>query len=141
MQTIEIWGFLLVPVGAWLGALLGPYLKKKGENLATHEDLQKLVAQNEAITTATKRIETKISSEVWDRQKQWEIKRDVLFEAIRRTAEVDDALHQLKALLKVEAENEPPKDESEKLARAESRYNVTKRWSKASSEFDETRLL
>jgi hypothetical protein len=44
------------------GAYLGSYLKKKGENLATHEDINKLVDQVSAVTTATKQIETKISS-------------------------------------------------------------------------------
>src|SRR5580692_2968236 len=142
MQTVEIWGFLLVPVGAWLGALLGPYLKKKGENLATHEDLQKLVTQVEAVTTATKQIETKISNEVWDRQKRWEVKRDVLFEAIRRTSEIDNALRKIKAMLQVEAENPLKEDDSlGQLARAQSRNDVTNKWLSASTEFEETKLL
>ena len=38
-------------VAAGLGAYLGSYLKKKGENLATHEDLDKLTAQVSAVTT------------------------------------------------------------------------------------------
>jgi hypothetical protein len=38
--------YVIVPiisfVGGWLGSFLGAYLKKKGENLATHEDIDKL---------------------------------------------------------------------------------------------------
>jgi hypothetical protein len=74
------------------GAYLGSYLKKKGENLATHEDINKLVDQVSAVTTATKQIETKISSDLWDRQKQWELKREVLFDAAKKLSEVDNRL-------------------------------------------------
>ncbi len=78
------------------GAFLGSYLKKKGENLATHEDVDKLVDQVRAITTATKQIETKISSDFWDRQKQWELKREVLFDASKKLSELESKLRSLK---------------------------------------------
>jgi flagellar motor protein MotB len=77
--------FITATLGAGLGAYLGSYLKKKGENLATQEDIRKL-------TQATKEIEAKISTETWDRQKRWELKRDILFEAAKRSSELDDAL-------------------------------------------------
>jgi len=64
------------------GCILGSYLKKKGENLATHEDIDKLVDQVQAVTKATKEIETKISSDLWDRQKQWDV--ETLFAASNR---------------------------------------------------------
>jgi hypothetical protein len=53
-----------------LGAYLGSYLKKKGENLATHEDVEKPVQQVSAVTAATKQIEAKITraSRVYERQ-------------------------------------------------------------------------
>jgi len=47
-------------VSAGIGAYLGAYLKKKGENLATHEDIGKLLDQVRAVTTITKEIEAKI---------------------------------------------------------------------------------
>jgi hypothetical protein len=82
-------------VGALLG-FFGGYLKaygaKKGENLATHEDIDKLVDQVRAVTTTTKEIEAKISNEVWDRQKQWELKRDLLFDAAKRLTDVENKL-------------------------------------------------
>ena len=68
---------------AGAGAYLGSYLKKKGENLATQEDVDKLVSQMKAVTQATKDIEAKISTDVWDRQKRWELKRDALFDAVK----------------------------------------------------------
>ena len=73
-------------------AYLGSYLHKKGENLATHEDINKLVDQVSAVTTATKQIEAKISGDLWDRQKQWELKRDILFDAVKRLNDVDSKL-------------------------------------------------
>jgi hypothetical protein len=75
-----------------VGAYLGSYLRKKGENLATHEDIDKLVEQVSAVTKATKEIETKISSDVWDRQKQWELKREILFDATKRLSEIENKL-------------------------------------------------
>jgi hypothetical protein len=49
-------------VSAFVGSYLASYLKKKGENLATHEDIDKLVDQVRAVTTATKEIEERIES-------------------------------------------------------------------------------
>jgi hypothetical protein len=63
---------LVTAVVAGAGAYLGSYLKKKGENLATHEDVDKLVAQVAAVTETTKQIESKISHDVWERQRKWE---------------------------------------------------------------------
>jgi hypothetical protein len=83
----------LVSSGA--GSFLGAYLKKKGENLATHEDIDDLVDQVRAVTTTTKEIEAKISNDVWDRQKRWELKREVLFGAMKKIAVAQDALQAL----------------------------------------------
>jgi hypothetical protein len=65
------------------GAYFSEYLKKKGENLATHEDINKLVDQVRAVTQATKEIEAKISDEVWNRQRLWEMKRDLLIATVK----------------------------------------------------------
>ena len=56
------------------------------------EDIHKLVDQVSAVTTATKEIESKISGDLWDRQKQWELKRDILFDAVKRLNDVDSKL-------------------------------------------------
>jgi hypothetical protein len=59
---------LLVTTGG--AAYFGSYLKKKGENLATREDIDKLVTQVSAVTAATKQIEARIdrASRVHERQ-------------------------------------------------------------------------
>lgn len=88
----ELLKFTLLAIFAGAGGFLGSYLKRKGENLATHEDINRLVDQVRAVTKATKEIEAKISDDVWDRQKRWELKREALFESIRWVALVRDKL-------------------------------------------------
>jgi len=44
-----------------------------------------------AVTTTTEQIKTEISDAAWNRQKRWELKREVLFEAAKRVAEVGEA--------------------------------------------------
>jgi hypothetical protein len=61
---------------------IGSYAAKKGENLATKEDIAQL-------TKIAEGIKAKISDEVWDRQKQWEMKRDAALEAVRAMKELE----------------------------------------------------
>ncbi len=109
---------LLSLVGAGFGAYLGSYLKKKGENLATREDVGELVKQVAAVTQTTKEIEAKISSEVWDRQRHWEMKRDALFDAARRLEAMHDALTKLYAAQSVLKKSEPTPYLLEEVAKA-----------------------
>jgi hypothetical protein len=96
-NQVEFWLFTLVCAG--IGAYASSYLKKKGENLATHEDIDKVLDQVRAVTTTTKEIEAKISGEVWDRQKRWELKRDVMMQVATKSAKAKDALVQLHAIV------------------------------------------
>src|SRR5208282_4811332 len=82
-------------VSGGVGLYLGAYLKKKGENLATHEDVDKLVEQVRAVTTTTKEIEAKVSGEAWNRQRRWELKRGVLLEGAKKFAVWLDAFFAL----------------------------------------------
>jgi hypothetical protein len=74
-------------LSAGIGAYIGAYLKKKGENLATHEDLDKLVVELKATTETTKSIEARISNDLWVSQKGWELKRDILMQWFRSAQE------------------------------------------------------
>jgi hypothetical protein len=87
------WGFVGLTGG--LGAYLGAYLKAKGEKLATREDFEELKRQTAALAQATKEIDTKISGELWDRQKRWELRRDLVFDAAKKSAEAKAALFKL----------------------------------------------
>lgn len=121
-------------VGGWAGAYFGGYLTNKGENLATHEDIDKLVDQVRAVTQTTKEIEAKISDEVWDRQKRWELKREVLFEATRALAGIEDALVRLHSVTQVE------RKESD-INWVTAKNNNLSKWTKAYSVFQEASLL
>ena len=103
MDQLTEWGVITV-VGSLVGSFLGAYLKRKGENLATHEDIDDLVHQVSAVTTATKEIEAKISHNVWDRQKRWEMKQQVLFDTAKSVQELQDSLLNLHAAYEVAAE-------------------------------------
>jgi hypothetical protein len=105
--------YVIVPiisfVGGWLGSFVGAYLKKKGQNLATHEDLNKLVEQVAAVTKTTKEIEAKISDEVWGRQRLWEMKRDAFFALVKAETAAKDALITLSSVWEV-VRAQPPDD-------------------------------
>jgi hypothetical protein len=124
-------------VGAFIGSYLASYLKKKGENLATHEDLNKLVEQVRAVTTTTKEIEAKISTDVWDRQKRWEMKREVLFVATKRLGAVKFSLRNYEVALKVKEKRR--QDGIPEMAQL--MIDAGKQWFDAIEEFRETGLL
>ena len=145
-----ILGAVIGILSFFLGAVFRPYLTgyatKKGENLATHEDIDKLVDQVQAVTEATKKIEAEISSGVWNKQKRWEMKREVLFEAARKISEIDDAMLSNSVVLKEdrakqkEWEIETPSIE-QRLSWSQGKQERLMRWSKASSDFDVSRAF
>ena len=135
-QDAAIW-FGLNFVVSGLGAYCGSYLMRKGKNIATHEDIDKVVEQLRLVIQTTKEIEPKISSEVWHKQKSWELKREVLFEGTRRVAEIEELLNTLNSILQVELKE--PKEGD--LPWIEMKIGNNKKWSKASAHFDETKLF
>lgn len=126
---------LLSAIGGWIGGYFGAYAKKKGENLATKEDFNDLKAQTADLTRVTEEIKDKISFDTWDRQKRWELKQEVLFEATRRITEVDDSLISLDSTMKIG----PQFDQNQTWQ--ESKAKALKRWNKAISALDETRFF
>lgn len=127
--------YVIVPiisfVGGWLGSFVGAYLKKKGENLATQEDIGKLVEQVAAVTKTTKEIEAKISDEVWGRQRVWEMKRDAFFALMKAESRVTDALIGLSSALTTAKQNSPITPAGRELAR-----KATETWFDASADFE-----
>jgi len=92
MTSAQFLYLVLTAVVAGVGAYFGSYLKKKGGDLATHEDLDKLVDQVKAVTQATKEIEEKISDQMWNRHKRWEIKKDALFAFVKELPAFEEAI-------------------------------------------------
>jgi hypothetical protein len=92
-SIIQLLGWIAAFVCAFLlGNVFRPffnsYAAKKGENLATKEDIAQL-------TKIAEGIRAEISDKVWDRQKQWEMRRDVVFEVLRSLGQYDNALLEL----------------------------------------------
>jgi hypothetical protein len=133
---VAVLWFLSVLASGLIGFLVS-YLKKKGENLATHEDIKILVDQVRAVTTATKEIEAKISSDVWDRQKRWEMKREVLFEITRRLGAMQDSLIGLNSAHATERRLQ----QNGGAVSLEPKLLASEKWMDESRKFEETGLL
>jgi hypothetical protein len=85
---------IIVSLFTWiLRSALVPYLdgysRRKGENRAMQENIKTLVSQTATLTETTENIKAKISDDVWDRQKQWEMRRDAALEAVRAMKELE----------------------------------------------------
>ena len=136
-MIVNVAYLVLTALVAGVGGYFGAYWKQKGKNLATHEDIDKLVDQVAAVTQTTKEIEAKISNEMWDRQKRWELKRDVLFQATKRLADAEDALLSIDSVLQVETRENKDGD----LNWPQVKHERLVKWSNASSALDETKLF
>jgi hypothetical protein len=131
MENMLAWGLTTV-ASAFVGSYVASYLKKRGENLATHEDIDKLVDQVRAVTTATKEIEAKIESSVWSKQRHWEMKRDALFASVQALDRTKSAFIELWASQVFEIGD--PEYKERKRASAE-------KWLAEISRYDETRCI
>src|ERR1700683_285774 len=84
--------------------VLAAYMKKVAENYATHEDSKKVLEKMKQITTAQKTIEFGISDEVWNRQRRWETRKEVLFEEWKNVGKAQSLLTDtITAVQKLEA--------------------------------------
>lgn len=115
-------------------SFLPAYLSKKAENFATHEDINKLVDQVQAVTTATEQIKARISNEVWDRQKQWELKREMIIEVCKAVSRIEETLIRVNSALAVR--DEPESQEWMPTYRA-----AIMEWREASAFLDQARML
>ena len=131
-----IWALGIFVTG--LGGFLAGYLKKKGENLAKKEDLDDLVKEVHAVTTTTKQIEAKISNEMWDRQKRWELKRDVVFDAARNIGATYDTLNAMWACHALPEDPTKVGQLEYELMRSENKAKAAVAWGTASTSYDTT---
>lgn len=81
--------WLLSILGAlFIGGYLKSYFSKKGENLATKEDIEKL-------TRVQEEIKTELSERTWSKQRHWDLKRDTALEVMRVFGELQQLLNTL----------------------------------------------
>jgi hypothetical protein len=78
-----------------LTAFFKGYGKKKGENLATKEDLKDVLDQVKQVTRTTEEIRSEISDRSWSRQKQWELKKEVILEAVKELSRLEISVLQV----------------------------------------------
>lgn len=64
------------------------YLREKGKNLATKEDLERLVTQLAATTKAVEEVKAAISSDLWLKRRRWNRKWDCYAEIVKNFGEV-----------------------------------------------------
>jgi hypothetical protein len=125
----SLWGIpVLSLITAGAGAYIGSYLKKRAENLATKDDFNDLKAQTAALTQTAKQIEAKISDEVWASQRQFEMKQDGAFKALKAYHRFRDACGAF-----VSAEEKYRKADSESAAEklGDERVNAAVEWRQA----------
>jgi hypothetical protein len=116
---------LIFLAGLLAASFLPSYMKKKGENLATKEDIQEL-------TQATKEIEARISIGVWSQQQRWDVQKTTLLESFKELATAETCLYELVYTLR------DTKDHSQ--GRAERREEANKKYADAVNNFRRTQL-
>jgi hypothetical protein len=116
------WGITTL-VTAFIGSYLASYLKKKGENLATHEDIDKLVDQMKAVTAATKEIEGRITNDFWQQQRRWDLKREVVFEVMKRMGDLEAGSARLTAAFLLEKQNPDSNQARDARLKVAAEYN------------------
>lgn len=85
----------LTAIVAGFGAYFGAYLKKKGENWATHQDIEDLKGQTAILTQTTEAIKATISIDVWSHQQRWDAQKTALLESLKALADADTFLWRL----------------------------------------------
>jgi len=133
IEKLILWA-LTTLVSAFLGSYLGAYLKKKAENKAIHEDLRNLIEQVKAVTTTTKTIEAKISDDIWRQQRHWELKREALFDVVKKMRSAEAALLSWATTTKLSIEGGDP-------AMGGLKAKAGHRWVEASNALDEAIYL
>jgi len=78
-----------------LAAYFGAFIKTMAANDANNQNFEKVLEQMKTQTAEIENIKAAISDDVWDRQKQWELKRDGIFEVVQALGELEDALGSL----------------------------------------------
>jgi hypothetical protein len=75
--------FIAVPIFSFIAAFIGAYLKEKGKNLATKEDLDVLIDQMRKTTATVEEVKAEIAGEAWLKQQIWTEKKKVYIDILQ----------------------------------------------------------
>jgi hypothetical protein len=93
--VIAFYSILAFVVGLFTRAFLPSYMREKGKNLATKEDIQELARQTNILTQTTKEIEARISVGAWSKQQRWDIQKTALLDSLKDLATAETFLVRL----------------------------------------------
>ncbi|HEY7293019.1 MAG TPA: hypothetical protein VH583_24495 [Vicinamibacterales bacterium] len=75
-------------LGGTLGAFVGAYARRRGENLATKADFNSLMEQLRLQTEETERIKSEIARAGWIHQRRWDLKRELYWQLLQLLEEI-----------------------------------------------------
>jgi hypothetical protein len=109
MSALEFWlGWglqLLIIFGALVFAYSKTVASESGKIDAISLNLATVVDNIEAQTRATEVIKASISNDVWDRQRRWELKKEVSFKVVSDLTFLHDALSGLHARMQTQRQS------------------------------------
>lgn len=97
-MTDQLTFWLVTLLTAASGAWIGSYLREKGKNYATREDVQ-------VLTRLTEEVRADISGKMWLDQKRWDLKRDFYWRLLAEINALASALRNLRNVFKLEDMN------------------------------------
>jgi len=102
-MSADLLGLLAIFVVSGGGAWFASYLREKGKNYATKEDVQTL-------TRLTEEVRADISGKMWLDQKRWDLKRDFYWELLASLNETSNGLRDFQALFNFKLEDMKPEE-------------------------------
>jgi hypothetical protein len=91
MEGREIFLLVLVLITSGVGAYLGTYLREKGRNVATKEDIAE-------ITEKVEQVRVQLTGGLWVDQERWKFKRDLYRELLEALYAMNSAMFRLVAV-------------------------------------------
>ena len=134
--TICLVNVITLLAGILIASLLA-YGKRTAENIAMNANFQNVLEQLKAQTVATENIKAAINDDVWGKQRQWEMRRDAVYDAWRTLRKLETALIKLRSAFL------PPIPDSEVLKNSalSLRYQAAAQFDACNTKYDHAKDL